>query len=149
MIPFKGIISTALGFYGLSQLNSSYFGMYQSLLDSAIIFYVILETTQVCHISFISSRFLKERIDFNQGLVQVPTIVILIITALAGIITVYYSMILPVSAESISLWIASVLLFAYTLLAEKSDAIIMNGALMALYLTVLTSQDMNYLQFKE
>ena len=78
-----------------------------------------------------------------------PTIVILIITALAGIITVYYSMILPVSAESISLWIASVLLFAYTLLAEKSDAIIMNGALMALYLTVLTSQDMNYLQFKE
>lgn len=69
---------------------------------------------------------------------QIPSLLILIITALAASTTVYYAILMPVCAESIGLWLASVILMAYTLLAEKSDAIIMNGALMALYLTLMT-----------
>ena len=52
--------------------------------------------------------------------------------------TVFFAFV-PVCAESIGLWVAVVILVTYTLLTEKYDAIIMNGALMALYLAVLTS----------
>mmetsp|Transcript_10815 Transcript_10815/g.14556 ORF Transcript_10815/g.14556 Transcript_10815/m.14556 type:complete len:88 (-) Transcript_10815:802-1065(-) len=68
MVPFKGTISTAVGFYGLSRMPSAYFSIYQGLLDAAVIVYAVLEMTQVCHLCFIASRFMKERIDFDQGL---------------------------------------------------------------------------------
>ena len=45
MIPFKGTICSALGFYGLSLVKGSYFSLYQNLIDFAVIVYAILETT--------------------------------------------------------------------------------------------------------
>ena len=50
------------------------------------------------------------------------------------------------SAESIGLLVAICLLYIYTIQAEKQDGIILNGALMALYLTALTIQDIAQLQ---
>lgn len=144
MIPFKGTISTAVGFYGLSQLDASYFSLYQTLLDGGIIVYAFLETTQVCHLSFKASRFLKERIDFDNGICQAATLLILAITILATIGASYFSL-LPLSYESVALWLSMVILLTYTLLAERNDAIIMNGALMSLYLAYITSLDLRLL----
>ena len=56
--------------------------------------------------------------------------------------TMYYSF-MPVFAESIALWVTVFLLIAYTVLAEKYDAIVLNGALMAFYVAILTSKDLN------
>jgi len=67
----------------------------------------------------------------------VPTIVILVLTALAVGATGYLC-ILPLSLESGALWLACVVLLAYTLIAEKHDAVILNGALLSLYLAFLT-----------
>ena len=48
--------------------------------------------------------------------------------------------------EQIGLWLAIVILITYTLMAEKQDAIIMNGALMALYLAATTYHDSSLLK---
>ena len=52
---------------------------------------------------------------------------------------------LPVGAESVGLWLCIALLLGYTIQAEKPDAIVLNGALMALYITFLTKQDLGAL----
>ena len=142
VIPFKGTISTALGIYGLSKLPGSYFSFYQSVLDAGFVLYATFEMTQVTHLIVKTSRFFKQRIDFDQGIFQVPSLAILLITALAIVGTVYFSWMDP-GPESIALWIACLLLLVYTVMTEsKYDAIIMNGALVGLYLAVLTSQDL-------
>ena len=48
----------------------------------------------------------------------------------------------PLEAESFALWIACIVIITYSVLAEKHDAIILNGTLMALYLAFMTSLDL-------
>ena len=60
-----------------------------------------------------------------------------------------YNSILPLSTESALLWISIVILLLYTVLAEKYDAIILNGAFMALYISILTVQDLKVISWIE
>lgn len=83
------------------------------------------------------TRFVKQCIDFDQGVLQWPTLLILLLTIMATAGAIYIS-ILPVSIESVLLWISIVILLLYTVLADKYDAIILNGALMALYIAIST-----------
>lgn len=66
-LPFKGTVTSALGLVAINRMDPSYFNFYECLIDSAVVAYAIFEMTQVCHFSFKLSRFLKERIDFQQG----------------------------------------------------------------------------------
>ena len=89
-LPFKGTITSGLCFLALTRIDAKHLGAYQWLVDSAILFYAVFEMTQVCHVCFKLSRFLRERIDFAQGMLsQWPTFTILTLSALACSGTIY------------------------------------------------------------
>ena len=66
-----------------------------------------------------------------------PVILLLLLSIIAFTLTIYMS-ILPATPESIGLWIAISILYLYIYFAEKYDAIILNGALIGLYLAYTT-----------
>ena len=101
--------------------------------------------TQVCHLIFWISRFFKAGIDFDKGILQPPALAILTFSILA-LFGALYTSLMPISPESLGLWTSIVLLQGYIYYAEKPDAIILNGAAVAFYLALFTSQDCNYLE---
>ena len=90
------------------------------------------------------SRFLKDRIKFEEGICQIPALLIIILTLAAFVGTGYFAY-LPLQAESIALWLSCFGLILYSLMEEKHDAIVLNGALMALYMAFMTSMDLKVL----
>ena len=95
--------------------------------------------TQICHLSFKVSRYLKDRIEYEKGVLQWSTILILVLSALMCAGTIYFAIDTGFNPEGIALWLCIAILLVYTYIAESYNAIILNGALMALYLAFLTS----------
>ena len=126
-------------------MDGKYFSWYQLLVDCGLIAYTVFEMTQVCHLIFAISRFFKARIDYDKGVIQPSALVILSLTITALVGTVYVSL-MPISLESLGLWVSILVLLGYSYFAEKPDAIILNGAAVAFYLALLTSLDCSYLQ---
>ena len=59
--------------------------------------------------------------------------------------SIYYAIDTGLNPEGIALWLCIAILLVYTFVAEKYDAIILNGALMALYLAILTNINLKQL----
>ena len=101
--------------------------------------------TQICHLSFKVSRYIKDRIEYEKGVFQWSTILILVLSALMCTGSIYFAIDTGLNPEGIALWLCIVILLAYTFVAEYYDAIILNGAFMALYLAYLTSINLKQL----
>ena len=101
--------------------------------------------TQICNLSFKLSRYLKDRIEYEKGVLQWSTILILVLSVLMCAGSIYYAIDTGMNPEGIALWLCIAILLVYTYVAESYDAIILNGALMALYLAFLTSVNLKQL----
>ena len=74
-------IITYLLFY---TVDKSIIGKYEQLVMYTAVILAVVEVTQVTNVVFKLSRFFKARIDFEKGILQVPCIVILMVTVLAS-----------------------------------------------------------------
>ena len=115
-----------------------------------IVAYVVFEVTQVTNLVFKVGRFLKERIDFNQGFFQLPAITIILVSGAC------FVAIMKLMAQDISelvyeaefdlpwftigsLVITLLGLMVMPFLVEGKDSIIMNGFLVATYIAYSTT----------
>jgi len=63
---------------------------YSTLIDYSVILVTVLETTQITNFVFRVSRILKDRINYENGLLQIPALAILGLSALSLIPFVKY-----------------------------------------------------------
>ncbi len=63
---------------------------YSTLIDYSVILVTVLETTQITNFVFRVSRMLKDRINYEKGLLQIPALAILGFSALSFIPFVKY-----------------------------------------------------------
>ena len=118
-----------------------------------IVAYVVFEVTQVTNLVFKVGRFLKERIDFNQGFFQLPAMTIILVSG-ACFVAIMKLMVQDISefiydAEFELTWfttftIGSLVitllgLMVMPFLIEGNDSIIMNGFLVATYIAYSTT----------
>lgn len=93
------------------------------LIEYGVILVTILETTQITNFSFKISRVLKDRIDFEKGVIQFPALAILTIS----VISVY--------------WIVKLLLQNFSE-AVSSESQVLSYLLLASILVMLTISTM-------
>ena len=63
-------------------MDKSIIGKYEQLVMYTAVILAVVEVTQVTNVVFKLSRFFKARIDFEKGILQVPCLVILMVTVL-------------------------------------------------------------------
>ena len=81
-LPFKGTFPSLLCFLLFTQVDGAYLAWYQALIDTCIAMYMVFEVTQITNLAFKSSRFLKKRINYDQGFLQLPVLGIILICGL-------------------------------------------------------------------
>jgi len=87
------------------------------------------------------SRTLKQRIDFDEGVLQAPALAILFLCFIAIFVVVYFAYVVSEisSALSIALWLVIIILIVSSYAADFVDAILSNGMLVAAWLALVTS----------
>ena len=108
------------------------------------------EVTQVTNLVFKVGRFLKERIDYNQGIFQVPAMAIILVSGICffaivklmvqDISELVYQTELEAPWITIGSLVITVLgLMVLPFLIEGKDSIIMNGFILATYIAYSTT----------
>ena len=145
-LPFKGTIPSLLCFLLFTQVDNAYLQWYQVVIDLFITAYMIFEMTQITNLAFKISRFFSKRVDFDKGYLQVPVLATILICLLClGAMLKTIVQDIPVlvydnTAEApwfsiVGLIITVLGLIALPLIIEGYDSNIMNGFLVATYIS--------------
>jgi len=122
-LPVKGGWFSIVSYILLYKTDAFILSYYSVLIEYGVILVTILETTQITNFSFKISRVLKDRIDFEKGVIQFPALAILTIS----VISVY--------------WIVKLLLQNFSE-AVSSESQVLSYLLLASILVMLTISTM-------
>jgi len=122
-LPVKGGWFSIVSYILLYKTDAFILSYYSVLIEYGVILVTILETTQITNFSFKISRVLKDRIDFEKGVIQFPALAILTIS----VISVY--------------WIVKLLLQNFSE-AVSSESQVLSYLLLASILVMLTLSTM-------
>lgn len=122
-LPVKGGWFSIVSYILLYKTDAFVLSYYSVLIEYGVILVTILETTQITNFSFKISRVLKDRIDFEKGVIQFPALAILTIS----VISVY--------------WIVKLLLQNFSE-AVSSESQVLSYLLLASILVMLTISTM-------
>ena len=82
-LPVKGGWFSIVSYVLLYKTDALILSYYSQLVDFSVVFVTVLESTQVTNFAFKLSRMLKDRINFDKGVLQFPALAILTLTVLS------------------------------------------------------------------
>ena len=144
-LPVKGGWFSVVSYLLLYKTDAIILNHYSTLVDYSVILVIVLEMTQITNFTFKLSRLLKDRLNYEKGVLQIPALAILGFSAISLFHVLKYFMnafgqkfdwesaflILTLIASILSMTILSTMGRFY-------QGIISNGMLLSAYFAITT-----------